>query len=321
MKLLNLSFGILLSLTNCKESAREESPRRATVDATVPIPQFDGESSYRYLIRQTNFGPRSAGSAGHEYCLQFLLSEFKKYADTVELQPFSYSNSRIGTVSLTNLIAHFSGTSTKRLLLTAHWDSRPWADSDADPKKHSQPILGANDGASGVAVLLEVARQLSLQKLPISITILLFDGEDLGTSGKNDSWCAGSKYFSSHLPVEYDFSSAINLDMVGDAELLIKREQRSDRWASEIADVVFQTADELGIFQFSNSAGDDVMDDHVALNEAGIRAVDLIDFDYPNAVVNYWHTTLDTPDKCSAESLGAVGTLLLHLIYTKYEQL
>jgi Zn-dependent M28 family amino/carboxypeptidase len=207
------------------------------------------------------------------------------------------------------------------LLLTAHWDSRPWADSDADPQNRSHPILGANDGASGVAVLLEIAQQLKLRKPSIAVSIVLFDGEDLGSSGKSESWCAGSKYFASHLPGGYVFTSAINLDMVGDSELLIKREQRSDKWASELADEVFSTAGELGISQFANTTGDDVLDDHVALNEAGIPAVDLIDFDYPNPEKNYWHTTLDTPDKCSAESLRAVGTVLLQLIYKKHQKL
>ena len=316
-----VGFGVLFLICGCAESSREGRPREAIPARQVEVPQFDANRSYQYLIRQTNFGPRAAGSAGHEQCLQYLSAELRSLADTLELQPFSYSNSRIGTVALTNIVAHFSGGDAKRLLLMAHWDTRPWADADANPNAHELPIAGANDGASGVAVLLELARQFKAHAPPIGVSIVLVDGEDLGTSGKADSWCPGSKYFASHLPAGLTFSSAINLDMVGDAELLIKREQRSDKWAPEIADLIFKTAEELGIHQFSNSSGDDVMDDHVALNEVGIRAVDLIDFDYPNAQKNYWHTMQDTPDKCSPESLSAVGTLLLHLLYSKHQQL
>jgi Zn-dependent M28 family amino/carboxypeptidase len=215
----------------------------------------------------------------------------------------------------TNIRARFGQGNVGRILLTAHWDTRPTADQDADLENREKPILGANDGASGVAVLLEIASILEKNPPPVGVDIILFDLEDVGTSGVPDSWSLGAQHFAkNHLDVSR-YSYGINVDMVGDAQLEISREGNSALHAGSVLDRVFSTARLLGIPEFVNEPGHEIYDDHIPLIEAGLPAVNLIDFDYPDASNSYWHTLQDTPDKCSARSLKAVGTVVLHIIY------
>jgi len=279
------------------------------------VPTFDSQRAFEYLKAQTNFGPRDPGSAGHQKCVLYLQTELQQYADALNLQPFTEQGYDGETLKLTNVIASFNLQATTRIFLMAHWDTRPRAEQDSDPKKHKQPILGANDGASGVAVLLELARNLKAHPPAVGIDILLDDGEDYGKEGDNKHYLLGAKYFVQHLPQGFSPAFGILLDMVGDKELEIRKEQYSLKYAPEIVNLVWSTATELGIEQFSNLTQNWVTDDHLPLNEAGIKTIDLIDFDYPDESNRFWHTTQDTPDKCSPESLGAVGSVLLHVIY------
>ena len=281
-------------------------------DAHSGIPEFDPKRAFAHLEKQCAFGPRHPGSEGHQRCLIYLVEEFEKSSDTVIQQPFLFSDPKNRqTHTLTNVIASF-GTSPKRILLCAHWDTRPWADSDSDPKNWNEPILGANDGASGVAVLLEIAYILKNNPSPVGVDIVLFDGEDSGLQGQNETWCQGSRFFArsrqlTHLPMY-----GILLDFVGDKDLHFPVEVNSRCFATEIVDRVWGKALELGLPAFDLSPGYEMIDDHLELLKVGIPAIDIIDFDYP-----YYHTLEDTEDKCSPESLGIVGTLLLHLIYEK----
>jgi Zn-dependent M28 family amino/carboxypeptidase len=215
--------------------------------------------------------------------------------------------------NLTNIIARFNPDAEKQILLGAHWDTRPWADQDFELQ--SKPVLGANDGASGVAVLLELADILSKAPTSVGVTIVLFDAEDFGSAGNPKSFARGSQYFAKHLPIpkpEY----AIILDMVGDAELNLLIERNSFRQNRQLVKELWALAKDLQLPAFLPSIRHTIFDDHVPLYEfAGIPAIDIIDFDYPNAHQNYWHTHQDTPDKCSPESLEQIGTLLVHHIY------
>ena len=306
----------------CDSDPRANSPRSESAESKPgpTIPKFDKDRAFRYLLTQMNFGPRVPSTEAHPRCLNFLTSELQALADTVWVQEFAVSNPRLGSMVLTNVVAQFNPALPSRILLTAHWDSRPWADSDKDSRNQTKPVPGANDGASGVAVLLEVACALHASSPPMGVDIVFFDGEDFGSHGRDDTWCTGSRYFAGHLPAGYSPHFGINLDMVGDKHLLIPREQRSDRYASDVMSLIYTTAHELNVGQFSDTQGDDVYDDHIPLNEAGIRTADLIDFDYGDGNSDYWHTTEDTADKCSAESLEAVGVVLLNLVYTKSSQ-
>jgi glutaminyl-peptide cyclotransferase len=274
------------------------------------VPIFDGKQAFKYLTAQTDFGPRVPNSAAHEKCLAYLQTELQKYTDAVNLQQFTEQGYDGVTLSLTNVIASFNLNATTRILLTAHWDSRPRADQDPDPKKRTQPILGANDGASGVAVLMEIARLLNASPPPVGVDIVLTDGEDYGKEGDNARYLLGARYFAKHLPPGFHPVFGILLDMVGDRDLEISKEPNSMHFAPDIVDLVWSTARNLGVYQFSQNVQTAVMDDHLPLNDAGIKTIDLIDFDYP-----YWHTTEDTTDKCSAESLEAVGKVLTTVIY------
>lgn len=274
------------------------------------IPTFNETRAFHFLEIQCQFGPRYPSSVGHQQCLDFLVDELKKTADRVVKQPFFHKDSRANkTFTMTNIIASF-GDQGDRLLLCAHWDTRPWADHDPDPENQDKPIIGANDGASGVAVLLEMAQIFKASPPTIGVDIVFFDGEDSGNSDSVESWCLGSRYFAQNKQANYLPRYGILLDMIGDRDLHLPIEINSQRYAPEIINLVWSKAEELNLHVFDRSLGHQMIDDHLELLRVGIPAIDIIDFDYP-----HWHTLQDTEDKCSPESLGIIGTLLVHLIY------
>ena len=306
---------LLFLIVSCaKEAPKVPPPEQKIVQSQPQVPTFDEQRAFSYLTAQTDFGPRNPGSAGHEQCLEYLATEMKKSADVVNLQHFTHTGYDGTAIKMTNIIASFNVQSTTRILLLAHWDTRPRADQDKNPKKQNRPILGANDGASGVAVLLEIARHLKETPPSVGIDILFDDGEDYGKESDLDNYFLGARYFATHLPTGYRPAFGILLDMVGDKDLEIDREQNSVVAARDIVDLVWSTARALGVTQFSN-LDQYVTDDHIPLNEAGIKTIDIIDLHYPDISNRYWHTTEDTPDKCSPESLGAVGKVLMYVVY------
>jgi glutaminyl-peptide cyclotransferase len=283
-------------------------------------PSFNGERAFEYLKLQCNFGPRSPGSEGHQLCGDFLAQELEKFADKVWEQKFEYRDKQ-DTAQVyqgRNLVASFNLKPRKnyRVLLCAHWDTRPYADKDPDPAKHRSPVPGANDGASGVAVLLEMARILHDSKPDFGVDIVFFDLEDLGAYNASlfpdslNQFCIGSDYFVSHMP-DYRPKYGILLDMIGDRDLVIKKEGYSQTYAAGVVGKVWQAAQEVGAVAFVDEMGEALHDDHLAFLRKGIPVIDLIDFDYP-----YWHTAGDTPDKCSAESLQQVGDVLVEVLFS-----
>ena len=277
----------------------------------MEIPEFNGEKAFAYLKAQTDFGPRNPNSAGHRKCLEYLVGELGKYADKVTRQDFVLSGYGDEILKLSNIFGSFNATATERILLLAHWDTRPRADQEKDPKKKMQPILGANDAASGVAILMELARLMKQSRPPLGVDILFVDGEDYGKTQDLQRYFLGARHFMDVKSESYKPRFAILLDMVGDRDLQIPMEQNSMTHAAEVVELIWSTAERLGVTQFVNVPGEQISDDHVPLNEGGIPTVDIIDFQYP-----YWHTLEDTPDKCSSESLEAVGTVLTHVVYS-----
>jgi hypothetical protein len=281
------------------------------------IPDFNAQNSFGYLLKQTDFGPRNPGSTGHDECRQWLVSELKKYAVSVFEQRFTHEDMRLDTtIQMTNIIASFNPEFKKRILLCAHWDTRPHADKD-EPHNINTPILGANDGASGVAVLLEIARNLNNEKPEVGVDIFLFDGEDYGLEGDLEEYFLGSKYFAANMLNTYKPVFGILVDMVGDAQLSLPVEYYSHKHAPQVVEKVWSAAEKLGYSQFERKSGPAVSDDHLPLIQAGIKCIDIIDFQYPDDTHKYWHTLQDTPDKCSPRSLKAVGQTLLQVIYTE----
>jgi len=280
------------------------------------VPNFDKGNAFRYLVEQCEFGPRNPGSNGYKQCLDYLQKTLSGFADTILLQPFVLDDLvNEESYDLTNIIARFKVDEPEQILIGAHWDTRPWADEDPEPEKRNDPIVGANDGASGVAVVLELARILNVSPPPIGVTLVLFDGEDMGRSGIPKSYAQGSLAFAKDLPIEKP-DEAIILDMIGDAELHIPIERFSYQQNRQLVKKLWGLAKVLNLGAFESRIIHTIYDDHVPLwAEAKIPAVDIIDFNYPNSNKNYWHTTQDLPENCSAESLGQVGTLLVHYIY------
>jgi hypothetical protein len=272
------------------------------------VPEFNGERAFKDLNAQMVIGNRIPGTEAHRECKAFLLKELKSNADSVEEQRFTVRQGS-KTILMSNLIARFNPSATRKILLCAHWDTRPFSDQALTPEQKKLPVPGANDAASGVAVLTELARLFKSKAPAVGVVIVLFDGEDYG---KNDAnMLLGSKYFAkNHSGERYD--GAVLLDMIGDKDLQIFREQNSEDNAKWLNDRIWKIASDLG---YSNSFKDQIkysmLDDHIPLQEAGIPAVDLIDFDYA-----YWHTPDDTTDKCSARSLKMVGEVISHLVYS-----
>ena len=287
-------------------------------DSRQPAAIFDAQRAFALLEKQCGFGPRPPGSMAHRQTQRYLFAELQKYTDSVVLQPHQYEADGV-TLHLNNILAEFgakteaipSGTAQgpggDTLLLAAHWDTRPFADHDPKPENQNTPILGANDGASGVAVLLEIARVLSLHPPPRRVVIVLFDGEDYGKS--IDHMFIGSRFFAQNLG-KWRPDYGILLDMVGDKDLSLPIERYSWEANREFTQAIWNRAAMLDLAPFQQRLGAAILDDHIPLIKVGIPMVNIIDFTYP-----YWHTVEDTVDKCSPKSLEVVATLVISIIY------
>ena len=274
--------------------------------------QFDKNKAFAYLEKQCEIGPRFPGSENHVKARDFLVEELEKYTDKVKVQSFSAINYLENKRALGyNIIASF-GKGPPQLLLCAHWDSRPQADQDPIETNQQKPILGANDGASGVAILLEVARNLKFKSPSFPVDIVLFDAEDMGRESHTNEFCQGSTFFAKNLSFNYKPKAGILLDLVGDSDLQIYIEENSQEYASDLVDQVWDIAEQLNFPEFIREERYYITDDHLPLINAGIPTIDIIDFDY-----DHWHTIEDTPDKCSPESLEKVGQVLLTYIYNQ----
>lgn len=318
-----LIYGLIAMLiAGCagKESEpRNSIPHERNREATPAssIPSFSGKRAYENLLRTVSFGPRDPNSPGHRECLSYLVTTLRGLTDSVGVQEFTHRGYDGEILYLTNIIAAFKPEAAERILLCTHWDTRPRAERDRDFTRHDEPILGANDGGSGVAILLEIAKLLKSVPPAVGVDIVLFDGEDYGFEGDIPNYLLGSRHFALTKPSSYVPRFGILLDMVGDSQLEILKEGHSLQYAPDIVDLVWTTAAQLGYSQFVDQRGEPITDDHLPLNEVGIRTADLIDFAYPDESHIYWHTHEDTPDKCSAESLEAVGTVITHIVYTQ----
>lgn len=281
----------------------------AAARGAQPAPEelkFDSATAWRHLIKQTEFGPRFSGSEAHKATRDWLVDRLKESCENVRTQEFTHQWS-VGDKKITmwNVIGEVNWKDAKtRVLLLAHWDTRPYADQDPDDRNRSKPIVGANDGASGVAVLLELMNALK-GRLPkdLGVMVLLTDGEDLGPSLQE--MFLGAAHFAKNMPTpKPDYG--ILLDMIGDKDLRVPIERNSYAYAPKLVRELYAHAAKVGLADtFPNQFGPWIEDDHIPLNEAGLPTVDLIDFTYEP-----WHTIHDTPDKCSAESLGKVGKLM-----------
>jgi glutaminyl-peptide cyclotransferase len=295
-----LLLALCLGLAGC----RDEVP--------LPPKEFDGQTAFRYLRTQVEFGPRVPGTEGHQRMAEWLEQMLRERADTVIVQSWSHVTTRGDTLPMRNLIGRFNPDAEDRILYLAHWDTRPVSDGP-NSTRTNVPVPGANDGASGVAVLLGVADALRKTPPRLGVDLLFVDGEDYGDFSKQPKdVLIGARRYTAHPIPGPQPRFAVLFDLVADADLQFYQEGNSLTGAPQIVEKVWDVARRLGYQQYfrADSAGRHTLtDDHVELQRAGIRAIDVVDFDYPA-----WHTPEDDLSKVSATSLQVVGDVAMALL-------
>lgn len=276
--------------------------------------EFDGQAALEDIRTQLSFGPRVPNTEGHRRTGDWILERLRATTDSVEVRAFTHAAVSGDTLSLRNIIGRFRPDLSERILYVAHWDTRPTADQSRNVGDQRRPVPGANDGASGVAVLLGVADALSRRPPGVGVDLLFADGEDYGDFGADRDVFLGSRHYARRIDSEARPLFAVVWDMVGDRELVIYQEGNSVSRAPEVVRRVWGVADELGYGRvFRAGVEYSVTDDHIPLLEVGIRAINVIDFVY-GPRHSWWHTTDDTIDKVSAESLQIVGDVAMAVI-------
>jgi len=314
-----LPVALLLSCTQTTKSAQNN-------DKAISIPAFSADSAYSFTKRQVDFGARVPNTKAHDNCAQYLLQELRRHGAEVVEQKANLTAFDGTILKSTNIIGSINPKATTRILLLSHWDSRPWADNDPKPENRKKPVMAANDGASGVGVLLEIVRVISKTQPTVGVDVVFVDSEDYGQpesvsgEGSEDSWCLGTQYWAKNPHVSgYTARYGILLDMVGAPGATFYREQSSDYYASSVVNTVWSQAKDLGFGQyFRDEKGGAITDDHIYVNKIlGIPTIDIIHFDPHTAsgFGSYWHTIHDTMDNVDKSTLNAVGTTLMHVIY------
>ena len=317
-----------LLLASCGGQTKGNASKADTV-ALAPCPRFCADSAMLYINKQCKFGPRVTGSEAARLCGDYLVERFKALGAEVEEQTDNVTIWDGTKLPARNIIARINPSNPDRILLCAHWDSRPWADNDENEANHHTPILAANDGASGVAVILEICRLMQEQPVEVGIDMVCFDAEDLGTpqwaedrSDASETWCLGSRFWAQKTKADGRKARyGILLDMVGGRGATFSREKISMQVAQPIVNLVWQLAGQLGYRQFFPlKDGGYITDDHINVNEiAGIPCIDIIPYyrEGPSSFGPTWHTVKDTPDNIDPNVLEAVGQTLTQLIYNE----
>ena len=314
---------MLVSCNSC------QSQKRATQGSYLQVsPDFNADSAYSYVEKQVGFGPRIPATAAHAACGDYLAEKLASFGAQVIEQKANVTHYNGKNIEMRNIIGCFQPEKENRILLFAHWDTRPFADRESEPSKQHQPILGADDGASGVGVLLEVARQLQQKTPECGIDIIFFDLEDWGQAEFDDEyipgnwWCMGSQYWSEepHVP-GYKAKFGILLDMVGAADATFMREGESMRYAANIVEKVWGTAAKMGFGSyFIGEKTGSIYDDHVPVNQIrNIPSIDIIQLKNGSSsgFASHWHTLNDNMDNIGKTTLKAVGQTVLEVVYTE----
>ena len=330
---------LLMAVAACGSNSKGESSvasaspahdKEKSVEPMVVVPIFDADSAYSFVARQVAFGPRVPGTATHRRCGNYLVEKLRGYGADVVTQDVDLEAYNGDILKSRNIIARFQPEKEQRVMLCAHWDTRPWADSDPDKTNHYKPIPGANDGGSGVGVLLEVARQLSMVSTKVGVDIILFDAEDYGIHendtekyiSNNDSWALGSQYWA-RRPHELGYNPrfGILLDIVGAPSSSFKQEYISIEYAPSVVRKVWYWAEKAGYSSyFLNEEGGAITDDHYYVNKfAGIPCINIINHDpeSPNGFGPYHHTMKDDMDWIDKKTLQAVGQTVINVIYSE----
>ena len=317
---------VVLSITSCDNKQNSKPAAQPAPQAKqVVIPQFNADSAYNYVAKHLEFGPRVPGSEAHKQCAEWFIDFFNEKADTVYVQDFRTRLYNGNGIDGKNIITAFNPEAKKRILLAAHWDSRPFADHDPDEKNWNTPIDGANDGASGVGVLMEIARLMKETPTNVGVDIILFDLEDYGAPYylnlmTNDDWALGSQYWSKN-PHIYNYRAyfGILLDMVGAPNAKFPKEYYSQQFAPALSNDVWRIAREIGYSDyFTNELGHPINDDHIYVNvHARIPMIDIIHLENnsESSFYPYWHTVKDNIEQIDPKTLGMVGDVVVNVIY------
>ncbi|MCD8289990.1 MAG: M28 family peptidase [Prevotella sp.] len=322
---------LLLAITAC--SSNKKSTEVGNNDmAQQPLgPSFDADSAYAFCTAQCDFGPRTMNSKAHDLCGEWIMNKFREYSCTVIPQQTTLTGYDGTQLKGTNIIASYRSDLTERILICAHWDSRPWADNDPDSSNWHKPVMAANDGASGVAVMLEIARLLKndTTKINVGVDFICFDAEDWGVPSWSDapynenSWALGAQHWSLNPHKEkYTARFGILLDMVGGQGAQFWKESTSLEYAKEIVKKVWTAAKIVGYGSyFPEKEGGMITDDHVPVNEnAKIPTIDIIPY-YPDCQQSNfgptWHTVTDDMEHIDKNTLKAVGQTLIQVIYSE----
>ncbi len=316
---------IVLLFASCSTSIKDDSKQLDSSKPSLYIPEFNVDSAYYFIEKQVSFGPRVPNTKAHQLCAEWMTSVLSDFSDTVYVQATKVRAYNGTILNIQNIIGSFNPEKRSRIILCAHWDSRPYADYDPNPANHYTPIDGANDGASGVGVLLEIARLLSKHKAPVGIDIILFDAEDYGKHENykgqaEDSWALGSQYWSKNPHISnYYAKYGILLDMVGASNATFKIEEYSYYFAPGIVRKVWETAQRIGYGNFfSNDRGGYILDDHYYLNTIrGIPTINIIhqETQHGHGFFKQWHTIDDNMDVIDKETLKAVGQTVITVVF------
>lgn len=315
-----LLFSIILF--SCKSAANkgesEGAPLQDNAPAEIEVPAFDGDSAYAYVKRQVDFGPRVPNTEAHRKAADWMAAELKRHGVAVTEQPMKLTAFDGTILNARNIFGQINPEAADRTLLVAHYDCRPWADQDPDPEKRKQPVDGANDGASGVGVILEAARQLSLNNPGKGIDFLFVDAEDWGTDDNDESWAMGTRHFVQNPVIAgYLPTRAIILDMVGGKTASFPVEYFSYQNAPEMVSAFWQAAASVGHADlFPRTMGGAVTDDHVEFIKAGVPSIDIIEYHPGQGFTPHWHTSTDNMENISKDTLRDVGESLMKYLYS-----
>lgn len=320
---------VFLGIRGCKSmGSAQDGTAEAEIDSAVG-PQFNADSAFMFVKEQCDFGPRTMNSTAHDKCARWIIDKFQQYGCKVRSQKVALKGYDGTMLNNHNIMASYRPELTTRIMLCAHWDSRPWADNDPDSANWHMPVMAANDGASGIAVMIEIARLLQNDTtLGIGVDFVCLDAEDWGVpqwadvEDDGNSWALGSQYFSANLPEGYEARFGILLDMVGGQGARFYREGLSKEYAPQVVEKVWRAARSVGYgSMFPEADGGMITDDHVPLNRvAKIPTIDVIPY-YPDCSQSSfgptWHTISDDVQHIDPATLKAVGQTMIQVIYSE----
>ena len=314
---------------NFLPSNKAEVSETEEIEKVLPVgPDFNADSAYIYLQEQCDFGPRTMNSTAHDKCEKWIIQKFEQYGCKVTTQKATLNGYDGTPLRSTNIIASYNPEATTRIMFCAHWDCRPWADNDPDSTNWHKPIVAANDAASGVGVMIELARILKGSGLELGVDFICFDAEDYGTpqwfegEDPGDTWALGAQYFANNLPEGYAPRYGILLDMVGGVGAKFYREGMSMQYAPAIVKKVWNAARQVGYGSYVHKDdGGMITDDHIPVNQtANIPCIDVIPY-YPDCAQSSfgptWHTIADNMDNIDKNTLKAVGQTMVQVLFTE----